>query len=285
MWTLPSPTTGNVITHLNKALTRADGTSEYPASADELSRLLTLYTDYDAGQGAPQDQFVAPATLSDAFCEAIYAAYSQVQKRRRLAYLRNELLAAAPRCPYCGINAVTDLDHFIPKQTYRCFSIYCRNLIPCCSVCNGKKHALGGENETQRFLHPYLEAAPAGLFFRAQASISSGALKVVFDVDDAIVTNEILRDRLRHQIARLNLNERYEPEINVVLSPFTEHLLGFGDSPNSAPQVESFLRRSAASERRNVGENHWRPLLFEALAACPDFCNGGFRQSLGSTPP
>jgi hypothetical protein len=281
MWTLQRPDAANALAHLDKALTRADGSKDYTPTPPELAALHELYGQYDAGLGAPQAEFRAPPNLSAAFRDAIFSAYAQVQKRRRLAALRGELLAAAPRCPYCGISAVTDLDHFIPKEAYRSFAVYCRNLVPCCSVCNNKKRALDGANAGQRFLHPYLETTPAGLFFQATASIQAGALKVTFDVDDAIVPDVVLRNRLRFQIRRLQLNERYQAEINVVLSPFAGHLLEFGGSPESAPQVAQFLALSAASERRHVGPTHWRPLVFDAVASCQDFCDGGFRVALG----
>ena len=48
-------------------------------------------------------------------------------------------LAIAGKCPYCGANFVTDVDHFLPVSKFFRFSALTYNLVPSCHPCNKKK--------------------------------------------------------------------------------------------------------------------------------------------------
>ncbi len=285
MWTLPSPDIAEAINQLGIAFTRADGNTDYDLNAGERLAVGAAYVRYDQELGHPHPDLEQPAGLTEALRVAVHSAYSQVQKKRRLAALRSSLMLAAGRCPYCAISAVSDLDHFLPKGAYKTFAIYPRNLVPSCGPCNGKKHAHAGDNLEERFIHAYLEAVPAGQFFTATAAMENGAVKITFDVDDAVVGDPVMSARLRHHIERLELNDRYEGEINIILSPFAGHLADLGASPESAEVVSAYLQKSAQSERRKLGDNHWIPLTFDSVSNCADFCEGGFRTALGLVPP
>ena len=65
------------------------------------------------------------------------------------------------RCPYCGRHGKPKtLDHFLPKDDYPEFSLYYKNLIPCCWTCNhAKRKQLWDETTGARlFLNPYFDS-------------------------------------------------------------------------------------------------------------------------------
>lgn len=284
MWTLDSPDSSDAEAELKTALTLANGTAVYPLTANESQDVLGLYAAYDEALGRPAQAFETPQNLSKALQNALHDAYSQVQKGARLAELRGRLIANADRCPYCGINAATDLDHHLPRSRFRAFSIYSRNLVPSCSTCNNKKRAHTGANANEEFVHVYLEDLGSARFFKAQAAMASGALTVKFEIDANAGLDPLLAARLQHQLTHLALNERYVAEINILLSPFAGHLEDLGPSPASVGLVTKFLMRSAEASARQHGENDWRPVVLEAIANNADFCSGGFRTALGSAP-
>ena len=43
------------------------------------------------------------------------------------------------KCPYCTISPAGTTEHFLPKEKYPEFAVNALNLLPCCSICNGKK--------------------------------------------------------------------------------------------------------------------------------------------------
>ncbi len=62
-------------------------------------------------------------------------------------------------CPFCGGLGVPDtLDHFLPKDEYPEYSVFSKNLIPCCDSCNRKKSTKTvDENGEKMFFHPYYD--------------------------------------------------------------------------------------------------------------------------------
>jgi hypothetical protein len=282
MWTLDSPENTNAKAELQIALTLANGTAVYSLTTAESQNILGLYAAYDEALGRPAQGFETPQDLGKALLDAVHDAYSQVQKGARLATLRGRLIANADRCPYCGINAVTDLDHHLPKARFRVFSIYCRNLVPSCGTCNNKKRSHTGANPDEEFVHVYLEDLGAAQFFKATAAMVDDALTVNFEIDTNAGLEPSLATRLQRQLTHLALNDRYVAEINILLSPFAGHLEDLGPSPASASLIANFLLRSAETSARQHGDNDWRPVVLSAIANSSDFCSGGFRTALGA---
>jgi hypothetical protein len=111
---------------------------------------------------------------------------------------------------------VTDLDHYLPKSLCKVLSIYSRNLVPVCGVCNNKKRALEGPD--CQLIHVYFADLPTERFLRATTSLQGSALKVEFTVERTPAMSEALFDSLTFHLVRLELSNRYEPEVNIFIS-------------------------------------------------------------------
>jgi hypothetical protein len=112
--------------------------------------------------------------------------------------------------------------------------------------------------------------------------MKDNALLVKFTIDSTAELGPELATRLMNQFEQLELSERYVAEINLPLSPFAGHLEDLGPSPDSAQRVCDYLMRTAGTEERSHGANHWRPVVLKAVARCEEFCAGGFRLALGA---
>lgn len=65
-------------------------------------------------------------------------------------------------CPYCGIGGPRQFDHYLPKEKFPEYSVHSYNLVPCCSVCNGKKSDIWLQPKKIRtFINFYLDTLPA----------------------------------------------------------------------------------------------------------------------------
>src|SRR5688500_9502798 len=115
MWSLPMP---SVATAMDDLVVAIEG-----ITAAQRARLQTLYNFYDAQLGKPHANLEGPA-LTEKLKNSIRSAYDLTQKERKLKHIRAALMAAAERCPYCGISAVSDLDHHLAKTTYRPLAIF-----------------------------------------------------------------------------------------------------------------------------------------------------------------
>jgi hypothetical protein len=262
--------------HLIRALAlyRHGGVQKgYPVTDLELDAVVALYDQYDGSSGAPH-----PALLGPVFAEAlkneVRDGYRFFGDDMRLADVRASLMRGVGLCPICGITAVGELDHHLPKASYRLLAIYVRNLVPHCHDCNHRKSMFVGQNPTDRFIQVYLEPLPPVQFLQATVSLAQGGLDVDYSIDQAAVLPPMLIHRLTNQFGRLKLNERYGREVNTYM---TGHTVGLHDAYNGgAGGVQSYLQRQAAVEARSFHINHWRPVLLGALGNHAAFCDNGF---------
>ncbi len=282
MWKLQAPDSDpdQLKSDLSDALTLKNGTPVYPISNAEKNNVLTVYGRYDALNGEPHTDLEA-LHLGNPLLSAIEDAYNEVQMNRRLSDLRDRLLLSATICPYCGFGEVTDLDHHLPKSRYKGLAIYPNNLVPCCGPCNGKKRAVAGAAATSQFHHTYLGTLPDDVFFVAQADLSSDALNVTFEIRQVTGMSDETFQRLTYQVQRLELNDRYQEQINVYIGSLSSSLIEAYGEMNDAVLVRAFLERSAENNAEIFGKNDWRPVLLRALSVCDAFCAGGFKKALG----
>ncbi|MCL6375499.1 HNH endonuclease signature motif containing protein [Pectobacterium versatile] len=242
----------------------------------EVRRLLAIYDRYDADRGAASD-FLKGEELPRSLTDAVYAAYDRTQEGRLLYSLRERLFKGVDLCPVCGIDTVSELDHFLPRSEFKPLAIYSRNLVPNCHHCNHIKLAgFGEQNEGElALIHAYFDELPDEYFLEARIEISEGGLIATFQVMADVELPERLGERLAHQIETLELNERYEKEINTYLM---SHATGvyLEHARDGKAGVRRFLRTQARIEEKKLYLNHWRPTLLRALSKHDEFTDGGF---------
>jgi hypothetical protein len=234
----------------------------------ERAAILAVYAAYDQLLGQPNHNLL-PVELAG--CRAhLEDAYSQVQIGGRLESLRGQLLATTDVCPYCGFGEPTQLDHYLPISEYGELAIYPRNLVPSCGPCNNAKRAhiaVAGPG----FIHAYFQQLPAQPFFHADVIYDAGALDVTFHIDEGAL-GAALAQRLRFQLARLKLNDRYPKQINKFLSEQRPGIMLLQSLPNSSQQLATYFMGAAATLSPTFGINDWRPALLRALATTLEFC-------------
>lgn len=278
MWKLPAPNCERADEQLETALTYADGRKKFTFSDSQKARLLKAYAKYDEVRGLPSQAMLA-RRLGPLFLEALYGAYDEVQQGGRLASLRSDLKIRVQKCPYCGFGELRDLDHHLPRATYKAFSIYPNNLVPCCHTCNNKKRTVAGDEPDAQFPHVYLDEMPVERFFFADVDASLAGLQVRFMVRRCAAMSADLFRRLRFLVERLDLETRYQAEvIDCIMSQRTgiEQAAASGEC-----SLREYLRRSFESSIQDYGLNHWRTALWEGLAESDAFCEGGYRHCFG----
>lgn len=262
---------------LTKALTQYHyrGTVRgYAATAAEINAVVTIYDAYDVARGAATLALTAP-NMDANLKQALHDAYEQTQKNRRLKHVREQLFAAVELCPVCGIDPPTELDHVLPRADYQALTIYVRNLVPLCHLCNHRKLAGFAEPGEMGFVHAYFDLLPDVQFLHAEVELDGGALSVEFSIVKDDVALGDLGERLANVHQRLALNDRYRAEVNLYLSSQAISVHG-AYAAKGAPGVRSHLLAQARYEVSRFYRNHWRPTLLFALAEHAAFCEGGF---------
>jgi hypothetical protein len=255
---------------LDRALTYTNGQPVYALSQAERGAIHMVYQLYDALLGQPHAD-LRPHAL-DTCRPYLHDAYNQVQIGGRLIDLRARLLASTVSCPYCGFGEPRELDHYLPRSIYGELAIYPNNLIPSCGPCNNAKRAVipgMGEAHGPGLIHVYFQNLPELDFLKADIVFQDGSLEVTFSIDPNGL-DAGLAAKLRFQLERLKLNERYTKQINKFISEQRVAMLMF--KAYGAEALREYLQRCAASLAGSFHRNDWRVALLRALANEPLFC-------------
>lgn len=280
MRNLPEPSRGSDKIDLRKAIRsyRYGGeTRGHDITDAEVDAVVALYDRYQADHGTPCNEFKGES-LPAALCDAIHAAYDKTQEGRTLHSVRELLLKGVDLCPVCEIDPATELDHHLPRAVFKPLAIHTRNLVPMCHPCNHAKLA-GFDEGGMGFLNPYYDVLPDVDFLEASIDLVDGALIVSFAINPAAVLPAGYCDRLTAQMHALDLNARYQKEVNAYVSSHAAalHLAYRGMGQEG---VRKLLRLQTNYEIRAFHRNHWRPTLLQALADHDAFTAGGFADVL-----
>lgn len=260
MWTLKKPNLADAKKDINIVIAHSRGLD----IADK-QKLELLYENYDRGNGE-----ASPAQLKslESKKDIIKGQYAKTSGKTQnghsnpLVYIRTELNRGVTKCPYCGINAPQQLDHYMDKDSYGQLATCRLNLVPLCATCNNLK----GKTSYLEFTHPYYQQFPAADFFVASCQIVRNHVIAKFCVNPTVVTDAKLRKRLNSQMNHIHLRSRLRKAINEFLSYSFIGYIGSTDASIKA-YLPILLKQTIAL----YGRNDWRAAIVRGLIACPNF--------------
>lgn len=195
--------------------------------------------------------------------------------RRSGRAIYNAIMVSAPLCPTCGeLGSSKTLDHYLPKANYPWLSICPSNLIPACRDCNAEKGNPIPKTAFEQLIHPYfddtcffdevwitaevLRAEPFELRFYPCPPSNWGRLHKKraarhFDFYDLAAKYSL---RSAEELSMI-IDQRRGSLRQMRPLDFQEHLAGVGNN-------EKFIK------------NHWRRVMYRALAGSFDFCTYDF---------
>lgn len=240
------------------------------------AQVMQAYADYQAL--APDvGALVAPA-MSDAAKAALHHCFDS--PTRPMNDLRDWLSApvAAVRCPFCGISEATTLDHYLPKELHPLYTIYSKNLVPCCPKCNSHKSTkIMIENvEIRRFLHPYFDPIPVESFLQVSVELSPRFFVVDYGLVQPAGMGHATFAQLESHFRELNLRSRYRSN---ALHRLTESRHAFRRhfaKDHSGAVLAAELQGESQDLEIEHGPNDWLSLLYRELAEIDEFVTGGF---------
>jgi hypothetical protein len=240
------------------------------------AEVLAAYQGYE--DAVPEVGGLDEAQLTDPQKEVMRHAFTV--ETAPMTALRGALLkrTIVARCPFCGISESSTLDHYLPKEQYPEFSVFPKNLVPSCAVCNTRKRdgILDEGTNVRMFLHPCYDEIPDVAFLAVRARMEADALILSYRLTRPVGMSLQAFQHLRSHFNELNLADRYR-------RMGLEHLGGqypalrraFG-SGQDAERVAQKLIEGAEDFEEVSGPNYWLAKLYRALAGNEDFCDGGF---------
>ena len=190
------------------------------------------------------------------------------KKEKKIRRIYDEILAKSERCPCCGgIGISAQLDHYLPKQKYPQYSVYPKNLIPCCRDCNeGYKKAIFATQEKDQLIHPYFDKE---IFFNEQWIYASYDATSLNDTEATIqyftqipsAWNATDANRANNYFDILGLESRFAKEANSELQTLIPQLNQFLNYPNHYQMMLDVYQNCAD----NFSINHWKRVMYQAV--------------------
>ncbi len=239
--------------------------------------VLGAYANYAAV--APEVAGLTAIALTDIQRAALVHAYEV--ETVPLAQLRGALLGGAvtARCPFCAVSESSTLDHYLPKEAHPQFSILSKNLIPSCPTCNVHKRTLvvDGGTDVRLFLHPYFDVLPNARFVHLDVEVRPDVLSLSYRVVRPTGIAQATYRHVESHFRLLNLADRYRiMSLDEIRGQHHTLLRLYGEAED-AGRVGLGLTEEAETFEAAYGPNHWRAVLYAALADSDDFCDGGFK--------
>lgn len=192
-------------------------------------------------------------------------------------HIYDEIRSLSDMCPLCGYGKVKTLDHYLPKESYNALAVNVANLIPACGDCNHNKG-----RKTDPVLHPYYDDLQEQ-WLRAKVVEGPGGGQPVVEYLPCPPGHwpTGLADRVRNHFRILELGRLY-PDLarnemgcmTIALKNLHHESSRLGRSGSAA--VRRHLTGMAEGTRKWEGANHWKTIMYDALAASDWYCDHGF---------
>ncbi len=275
MWRLKKPSNRLAINHLETVLTLKNGDKKHSITEAEKKEIKELYKIYDSNEGQHEDTY-NNTKLDSNLLDKIELGYNEIQINGRLKKLRERLLLNAKRCPCCGISEATTLDHHLPKNQYKVLSVYVRNLVAYCHICNNKKRTVSGVDADKRFIHPYFCPLPNDIqFLFAKVSLNGKRLTFSLYIKKVDGLSDQMIKQMEFMMKKVKLHDRLLKELNVYLTSIASYVKS--DYENGGKNlVAKNLKYNADLLAKEFSLNHWRHSVIQALSEHEKFCDGGF---------
>ena len=240
------------------------------------AQVLAAYQEY--GDTVPEVGRLRKASLSELQKEAMRHAFTV--ETEPMTTLRGNLLKriSVARCPFCGISESSTLDHYLPKEQYPEFSVFPKNLVPSCAVCNTRKRdgILQKGTNVRMFLHPCYDAIPVVTFLAVRARMEADALILSYRVVRPAGMELRTFQHLRSHFHELDLADRYRRMgLDHLGGQYPALRRAYGPGEDGKRVADKLIEEAEDFEEAS-GPNYWLAKLYRALAGNDDFCDGGF---------
>lgn len=226
-------------------------------------------------------ELIPNSEITTVYAESLRHCYTT--KTKEMSSLRDLLLEPDiddfDECPFCGLGEPTTLDHYLPKEDFPEFSVYAKNLIPICGVCNSTyKGVKCFHNGERLFIHSYYDTFPEYDFLTMNIDVTAN-LTINFSSVN-VIEESYFSTLFNNHFIKLGLNKRYKRKATAEISRKKRALRRIYNRHNSAQDVSDELRDLAVGFREEYGGNFWKVALYEGLASNISFCDLGFEKMI-----
>jgi hypothetical protein len=186
--------------------------------------------------------------------------------------LKDKLAAdySGATCPYCQLDTVSHIDHFLPRAHFPEFSISLQNLLMSCDICNSKfKKEKWGNGAAQEVINPRHNALPNDTYLESTVIYTANSLVVSFSIRQGLPVSPLLQ---RHFVL-MNLNTRYIEKVTLNEVPKMRKILA---SELTQPRKLARLTGFVSDQITVNNANSWERAFYTAVTPLiPQIAVGG----------
>jgi 5-methylcytosine-specific restriction endonuclease McrA len=232
----------------------------------------TAFNEYDSAFHNSIPHLLSPKNIQDPSNVSLNKLYRSAKPpiKRLRTNLANEKYNRLLRCPSCGINEASQLDHYLPKSIYFEFSVHPKNLIPICGDCNlskGTELVRGGQ---RLYINPYLDYFIELRHLECIAVINndnviSTSLGLIKPPDMLVGDFNVLS----HHYEELDLLERLSKDLRLYTGTAIDEITNYLETGMDWQAISKIIELNTISNRRAYGQNHIESLVKESLIKIP----------------
>lgn len=228
--------------------------------------LENAFTIADIG-GVPEDAWTKRQREDLLHC---YESTAQALEELKRLIIERQSEGTRDFCPYCGIGAPRQFDHYLPKERYPEFSVHAHNLVPCCGTCNGKKSDVWLDAKNTRvFLNLYLDSLPTAPMLkpkvkwvmRRRKRVPTVSFDLVRPAGFSVGKFALIESHFR----RLELLSRYKDQSHTEFSVLLDAAVA--REAKTTATLQKFLNNFLERREVTLGPLNWRIALYRALVA------------------
>lgn len=210
--------------------------------------------------------------------KALYSYSSAAFQSLKISLTTNEKNRINNTCPYCTIGEIGSFDHYLPQSEFAEYAVNPKNLLPCCSICNGHKGVMWRHGGERILLNLYIDALPEQQFLFAKTIVEAQSIRFEYYLDNP--NNEVdasLFKKISNQYGRLNLLQRFKENSEEVVTDLITNICSFENK--SEEYIVRFILRNCEITKKTYGNSNYKIVLKEALIKNPDFLTFALNQS------
>lgn len=161
-------------------------------------------------------------------------------------------------CPICEANDANTLDHFIPQTKYPLYVVHPRNLIPCCSECNGHKSANVLNGAQRIYWNAYIDNPPDEQYLFCDVVERDGKPFCKYRIQQGNIdahTFQIIKRTFNDCNLAIVYHEHSTNIVNSLRDNLINAIIRFGDLEKSVNLVRILIQSANKNDWRLVTKN------------------------------
>lgn len=233
----------------------------------EYSKIYDCYSDYKQNNGNPWKVNISNNISNK--CKTVLKSRYTYQPKDSLPFIKKLRKEVSPDvCPMCGSYSTGTLDHYLPKDQFKEFSVLSSNLIPACQCNSFRGERYKGVSTGERPIHPYFDNFINNLLYitELKGSFETPNINLIVKANDPRL-KPVLSYHLENVILRTNTINWMEKQWGKLLNRGYKILKSYLDIGTVDQAVLSSALRDLIKDLNAEynTRNHWKSFFYEGL--------------------